>query len=210
MGMPLNGSASAAATASSSASWNSIAKWVFGWRKYLSATMAVVVWLEMLLCTLLVQHAASSSLGAEFTAFETWMDDKGFVAHPSVSIRQDVVSGYGLYADATLASGTVVATIPLSAVVNVEHAMVDDTTGPLWQALDDLSDLDIFTGWMAYQMAHLDNDSPWLPYFNTLPHASLTSPLLLTKQQLDHYSLSAIIDMVNQRNFSMASVRELT
>eukprot|EP00045_Choanoeca_perplexa_P016851 m.232841 g.232841 ORF g.232841 m.232841 type:complete len:450 (-) comp17374_c0_seq33:2290-3639(-) len=147
----------------------------------------------------------SGELTPELAAFESWMADQGLTKHGSVSIRHEAISGYGLYADTTIASGTIIATIPLTAVVNVEHAMVDEATGPLWQALDDLSDLDIFTGWMAFQLAHPDHESMWSPYFQSLPLTTMTSPLLLTKQQLAHYKLSAVVDMINQRNFSMAA-----
>ncbi|EDQ89350.1 uncharacterized protein MONBRDRAFT_25424 [Monosiga brevicollis MX1] len=178
----------------------------------MTATVVLVALLAV------VGVGAEATTGGETTAvvegFMQWSQDQGLVWHPEVEVTSTHAAsggddGYlgpqrGLKAAAALGEGTVVLSVPLRSLITAEHALLDVETGRLWDALYELSDLDIFTGFLAHLLynPHATQD-PWAPYLAILPS---TDPglLELSADEIRPYTAMPIVAALQARNYSLS------
>ena len=73
-----------------------------------------------------------------------WLDSRDVRLHEDVSISRSSNRGRGLYATKDLESGEVFAEIPLSVLINIEHALQDSHVGPIVNRLNDMFGLAVF------------------------------------------------------------------
>ena len=128
-------------------------------------------------------RVTSGNVQAERDArFEKWLTENGAVLH-GVALRDLGTYSRGVIATQDIANGDEIMRIPLYLVVNIEHAMIHPTVGPVLERqvwINDLFAMTIFLYHVYFRNAtqrHRESDSKvWGPYFSWLP-AKETSPL---------------------------------
>jgi hypothetical protein len=109
--------------------------------------------------------------------FFSWFHAHGGKAEPVTISRRGSVAGLGVHATRAIAAGELVASIPLSTVINIEHVLTDVTLGPL---LDEdggraelvhswLSDTDALAVLLVREKRKGLVDSEWGPWLRLLP-----------------------------------------
>jgi len=78
---------------------------------------------------------------------------------------------------------------PLSAVINIEHALVSEQFGPLADELEHLSSTNLKALFVAYERYR--GDSYWQPYLNALPAQTHTT-LYFSEEELSQFQASLV------------------
>ncbi len=79
--------------------------------------------------------------------------------------------------------------MPLSAMLNVEHALTDPVVGDVFQLLDSFSELDVMAAYLVYLRSL--PESKWRGYLHSLPGES-PNPLHYDSQRLSELQASYV------------------
>lgn len=113
--------------------------------------------------------------------------------------------GRGIFATQDVGRDVAVLSVPLRAVLTAEHAMIDPSSAPLWSELDQLSDLDVFAGFLAFEM---DNErSEWKSYLDMMPQSSF-STLEMKEEYKETLKDTALFQLLQTRANDIELVRE--
>jgi hypothetical protein len=151
----------------------------------MSCATGMALWLSTV-ATATAHTSASDSPAV--TTFTSWCADVGIglnhvewhdeASATALTNRQTV-------ATAPISKGDPVISIPLSAVLNVEHALSDPVVGAIWDTKEgaELSELDILAAFLVYEL-YKPSDSRWQQYLDFLPRTYPSNPLYYTEEEL--------------------------
>ncbi|KJE94827.1 hypothetical protein CAOG_05400 [Capsaspora owczarzaki ATCC 30864] len=165
-----------------------------------------VLALVLLLATTAATADDSDNQVNPLAAIDVWLGRLGGRLDTSlVELRSDGDRGRGLVAKQAIPPKTVFARIPLTALINIEHAMVSDL-GPVIDA-SDLSDQEIMSVFLWHQLHGCGQvedggvaESNWQPFLDTLPdRQEMHLTMLWTPEQLAHLDGSLLRDFSERR-----------
>ncbi len=91
---------------------------------------------------------------------------------------------------AAMQTNTVVTSTPLSALLNIEHALVSKEFAPLADALQDISNTDFKALFLGFERER-GNESFWAPYLQALP-SDVPSTLFFSEDELEELQASLV------------------
>jgi len=129
------------------------------------------MWLFILFCFSAFNVQGSiCETGDQHSRFESWMKDVGIEMSPNVRLARD--GNRGIFANKNLPAGTIFARIPMSAMINVEHALVDSEVGPILGPNEWISD-PLAVAFYLYSLSKRCH-----PYVIWLPDKVVDSPVM--------------------------------
>ncbi|KJE93621.1 hypothetical protein CAOG_04380 [Capsaspora owczarzaki ATCC 30864] len=144
---------------------------------------------------------------SELPAFREFLARGGAEMH-GVDIQEHVdadgrpgVAGRGVFALRDLAAGETVLRVPLSLLLNVEHA----SASPLGGILDDfrLSDAEAMAFWLIYELTRPERASPWLPYLESLPASIKQLTMFYDPFEMKRLQASPVAEFTSRRTVKM-------
>eukprot|EP00047_Mylnosiga_fluctuans_P005004 m.237813 g.237813 ORF g.237813 m.237813 type:complete len:299 (+) comp13202_c0_seq1:48-944(+) len=121
-------------------------------------------------------HAGSADVLA---AFLHWCEISNIYISPDVALQPSARHGLGLFAEGNLVPKEDILRIPMRAMINIEHAIISPTFGPVFLAIEDdpdVREIEVMAAFLAHEM-HKGNSS-WAPYFAIFPTELAVPPLL--------------------------------
>eukprot|EP00041_Stephanoeca_diplocostata_P014680 m.274379 g.274379 ORF g.274379 m.274379 type:complete len:519 (-) comp19761_c0_seq2:296-1852(-) len=164
-------------------------------------TRVVYVFSVVILC-------AGSKKGASTSeaSFREWCELTGIHLGP-VSFVSTAGDDNDRLTTATqdLKEGDVVFSIPVNAVINVEHALSDPVLGDLFSSpsADELTELEIMGGYLVHEKFKRA-DSRWQQYLDFLPESFPTTPAFFDDEAEKHFNGLLIGPLVSNRRADTA------
>eukprot|EP00035_Acanthoeca_spectabilis_P020463 m.433055 g.433055 ORF g.433055 m.433055 type:complete len:486 (+) comp17521_c0_seq1:1888-3345(+) len=152
------------------------------------------------LVALVPMSSAENATGVEMGAFKAWCAEVG-IGLNNVDWKQGATDSERLtVTSASLTKGEPVLSVPLSTVLNIEHALGDPVLGPVWDSEGGakLSDLDVVAAYIVYER-HKASDSRWQQYLDFLPTAYPTNPLYFDDEVLSQLRGLSVKPFVQRR-----------
>lgn len=100
------------------------------------------------------------------TSFRRYCEAANISIHPGLRLGVPTARApRGVVAAQALSAGETLVAVPLGSMLTVEHAVVDPRFAPLWQAIPDLSDMDLLAAYIASEtVQHNSSHSGYLAY----------------------------------------------
>eukprot|EP00118_Oscarella_pearsei_P020390 m.220822 g.220822 ORF g.220822 m.220822 type:complete len:452 (+) comp39949_c0_seq21:69-1424(+) len=136
-------------------------------------------------------------------AFKRWLRKGGGYLSESVSIEDCGEMGLGIKAKEALEPGHVVTRVPLSLLINIEHAATSLEFSPILDKLSYLSDINAMAAFLAFERN--SRKSKWQPYIDLLPE-KFTTTLFATEEELEELEGSYVLDFITKRNEAVQKV----
>lgn len=98
--------------------------------------------------------------------FRQYCAAANIIVHPDLRLGVQTSRGTrGVVAAKALTSGATLAAVPLGSMLTVEHAVTDTRFGALWDAIPDLTDMDILAAYLASPtVQHNSSHSGYIRY----------------------------------------------
>lgn len=162
----------------------------------------------------------SSQQHQQFTQFTDWLVGKGATLHPQVNVAVSKLAQRGLYSNASLVNGTLVCSVPFTAMLSIEHAVhgTDAFTTEYKSEFDSMSDTEVMSSYLALirtRNSELNSvyaqrgDAKLAPaqpqptneftaYIDSLP-AEFTTPLFWQQRHVSEAQRTTIVELRQKR-----------
>ena len=113
----------------------------------------------------------------------------------------------GLYAVQDVRNREMALSVPIGAMLNIEHAETDPHIGHVLSRMQHVEELHVLAAYLVY-LRRTDSSSArwWAGYISSLP-ARVDTPLFYSKDELDELQASPVRAMVESRRRDIMAVR---
>jgi histone-lysine N-methyltransferase SETD3 len=110
---------------------------------------------------------------------------------------------YGIKSVTNIETGQLIVHIPLSLLINIEHAVTSEEAGPVLDGLEYLSDTNAMALFVAYERQR--GNSQWQPFLDVMPSQFSTS-LYMTDGSRNELTGSMFLEFADRRNRAVDKV----
>eukprot|EP00053_Salpingoeca_punica_P011207 m.100196 g.100196 ORF g.100196 m.100196 type:complete len:485 (-) comp15616_c1_seq1:1301-2755(-) len=147
----------------------------------------------------------SRSVEREGRALWQWAQQHGITISAAVRLEaSNSKGGLALRAAEAVKAGTVLLQIPVVSMVNIEHAVTSKEVGHVWDAVTELSDLDLMGFFLLYEM-HKPQRSKWAEYFAVFPK-TFDTPLHFSSANVEELRGTTVYDAIKRRAVTTEAV----
>lgn len=111
---------------------------------------------------------------------------------------------YGIKSVTNIETGQLIVHIPLSLLINIEHAVTSEEAGPVLDGLEYLSDTNAMALFVAYERQR--GNSQWQPFLDVMPSQFSTS-LYMTDGSRNELTGSMFLEFADRRNRAVDKVQ---